>query len=255
MSSRSSAGGRAVRRARPSPGGYCRVGKRLRPRRCARRHGPGRRRAAACRRCRRRPRAPGRRRGPRARPARSRRGRRCWAGSRGLGVAVGHLGGVDEQAVGPALDVGEQAVVEVAGLDVARQPDGGARWQQLGQALRRLGAEALVGPVAGHALGGVDADEADVLFGAAHRRPRACRRRRPARRPPSPGEPGASPGEPIVNSARTAASAAPAATTRRRPPGRRGTAAAWRGRCGWSSGRRGRRARRDGHDRPPERRR
>ena len=72
---------------------------------------------------------------------------------------------------GPVLaaDVGEQAVVDVAGFDVAVEEHHGAGREQLGEPLCRLGAIALVGTVGRDALGCVDADQTDVVLGAAHR--------------------------------------------------------------------------------------
>jgi len=84
----------------------------------------------------------------------------------GVGDAVVHQGGVDEHAVGGAVDVGEQPVVAVTGLDVARQADLGARRDERGQGRGRLGAEALDRAPGRDRLGRVDADQADGLGAA-----------------------------------------------------------------------------------------
>jgi hypothetical protein len=84
----------------------------------------------------------------------------------GHGVAAGHLGGVDEQPVGSAFDVGQQPVVDVARFDVAAEAHLGARRQEVGESRRCLRAEALVRPVGRHRLGRVDADEAHRLVPA-----------------------------------------------------------------------------------------
>jgi hypothetical protein len=80
----------------------------------------------------------------------------------GVRVPVVDLGGVHEQAVGPVY-VGQQPVVAVAGLDVAGEPDLGARGHEGGQVGGGLVAEALDRAAGGHRLGRVDADQPDRL--------------------------------------------------------------------------------------------
>ena len=132
------------------------------------------------------------------------------------------------------MDVGEQPVVDVAGLDVADQPHRRARRQQLAQAGGRLGAVALDGRVAVDGLGRVDADEPDGRLAAAEVDDQRVAvdhpddGGRPAGRPPAVGR-GRQQDE------RRAASA--------RDDGRgRGSGAGWHGRlrCRAARGRRGR---------------
>src|SRR5207302_11506406 len=70
---------------------------------------------------------------------------------------------VDEEAVGGAEDVREQAPVAVAALDVARQADPGASREQRLGAGRGFEGEALHGRSRPHRFGGVDAEQPPAL--------------------------------------------------------------------------------------------
>ena len=72
-----------------------------------------------------------------------------------------------KQAVVRPEQVGQEAPVDVAGLDVAQQPHRGAHRYELGEVRRRLRPEALDRAVRLLRLGRVDADEPDPLDPAA----------------------------------------------------------------------------------------
>jgi hypothetical protein len=87
---------------------------------------------------------------------------------RHLGEPVPRHGEVDEQVVGSPVDVGQQPVVAVAGLDVPHQANRRPGRDELGQVGGRLLAEALDRPARIDRLWGVDADQPDRLVLALH---------------------------------------------------------------------------------------